>query len=414
VEATVCAHADAASVIVVDEADGFLNTNYVFRGGWERTSVTKSWLNDFLDRTRVRMIWITNDIEFMEESTLRRFAYAVRFRRQSTRQREQVWRTHLQASPLRAYLDDDTVRSFSRDFQVSAADIGSALAVAPTVLRDRSRGPDVVRETVRELLASHERIAAHRGAPAGSPLPDHYELDVLNTDVPISSLLPAVEGYLAEPNGRTRPPMNLLFWGLPGTGKTAFVRHMARALGQELLIRRASDLLCKWVGETEHNIRDAFEEADQEGAILLLDEADSFLADRRFSHHTWETSQTNEFLTQMENHHGLLICCTNLLDRLDPASLRRFAWKVKFLPLTAEGRTRLYGRCFVITGPLSDECLRRLHSIPSLTPGDFRAVWERHRYAQNVALCHDDLIRALEEEARLQHKVTPISGFGTL
>mgnify|MGYP002145016340 CR=1 FL=1 len=72
----------------------------------------------------------------------------------------------------------------------------------------------------------------------------------------------------------------LCFYGPPGTGKTALAEHIATTLAQPLHVRQASDLMGKYVGETEQNMAAMFREAETENAILLLDEADSFLLDR--------------------------------------------------------------------------------------------------------------------------------------
>lgn len=74
----------------------------------------------------------------------------------------------------------------------------------------------------------------------------------------------------------------------------------------------------------------------------VLHEADSFLADRRDAQRNWEVTQVNELLTQMEAFEGIFVCTTNLLDKLDRASLRRFAFKVKFDFLNAEQRWAMF------------------------------------------------------------------------
>ena len=85
------------------------------------------------------------------------------------------------------------------------------------------------------------------------------------------------------------------------------------------MVRRASDLLSCWVGATEQNIARAFEEARKDDAVLLIDEADSFLQDRRGAGHSWEVTQVNEVLTQMENFEGVFIATTTSSRR----SIRR-------------------------------------------------------------------------------------------
>jgi transitional endoplasmic reticulum ATPase len=94
--------------------------------------------------------------------------------------------------------------------------------------------------------------------------------------------------------------------------------------------------LDKYVGESEKNIADMFAVARQQNAVLVLDEADSFLADRRNAQRSWEVTQVNELLTQMEAFDGIFICTTNLMEKLDPASIRRFAFKVRFDPMTPD------------------------------------------------------------------------------
>ena len=74
--------------------------------------------------------------------------------------------------------------------------------------------------------------------------------------------------------------------------------------------------------------------AKRENAVLLFDEIDSFLQDRRTANHSWEVTQVNEFLTQMESYEGYLVATTNLLDLMDNACLRRFDLKAKLEYMT--------------------------------------------------------------------------------
>ena len=146
------------------------------------------------------------------------------------------------------------------------------------------------------------------------------------------------------------------------------MRHLADRMGLEVVHKRASDLLSKWVGGSEANIAEAFDEALGLGAFLVFDEADSLLADRRDAQRSWEVSQVNEMLTWMESHALPFACTTNLVDRLDPASLRRFTFKV-VLDYMTPGQARLaFKRFFDLDAPSS------LDRVPMLTPGDFAVV----------------------------------------
>ena len=101
-------------------------------------------------------------------------------------------------------------------------------------------------------------------------------------------------------------------------------------MGLDPITKRASELMSKWVGETEQQIAEAFSEARATGAFLIFDEADSFLADRRGASRNWEISQVNEILSQLETHDLPYACTTNLADRLDPAAARRFLFRATF------------------------------------------------------------------------------------
>jgi MoxR-like ATPase len=134
--------------------------------------------------------------------------------------------------------------------------------------------------------------------------------------------------------------VNGLLYGAPGTGKTAFAEMLAEVLDKELVARQASDLVSKYVGETEQNLARLFRETDPEHSVLLLDEVDSSLADRSRAEHTWERTEVNELLQQLERYPGIFIAATNLMTRIDQSALRRFDFKLNFRALTPTQRRR--------------------------------------------------------------------------
>ena len=163
--------------------------------------------------------------------------------------------------------------------------------------------------------------------------------------------------------------MNVLLYGPPGTGKTEFAKHLARTLNRKLVIKKASDLLDCFVGNTEKHIREMFKEAEKSNAILFLDEADSLIRDRSGAGHNWEVTQVNEMLTQMENFKGIFIAATNFDGVLYMASRRRFALKVKFGYLKPEGIEKMWQAFFPkVEMPSAAKNLRML------APGDFNAA----------------------------------------
>jgi len=205
-------------------------------------------------------------------------------------------------------------------------------------------------------------------------------------------------GDLAEALARTSQAALCLF-GPPGTGKTAWVAHLAERIGRPLRAARASDLIDCWVGGTEKNLADAFRAAAAEKALLFLDEADSFLQERSRARNSWEVTQVNELLVQMEAFPGVFICATNLVDALDQASLRRFAFKVEFRPLRPEQRWAMFQRLAGSQAEGARDAVERLHG---LTPGDFATVARQLRLVPTAESGPGGIIALLERELVLR------------
>ena len=153
-------------------------------------------------------------------------------------------------------------------------------------------------------------------------------------------------------------------------------RAHRRSLDKPLLVKQASDLMSKFVGETEQNMAAMFREAETEKAVLLLDEADSFLQDRRGAQRTYEVTEVNEMLQGMERFAGIFVCTTNLLDRIDQAALRRFTFKIRFhaAHARAAGADVRRPRRWPAMRALTPEHAARLAKLDQLCPGDFAAV----------------------------------------
>lgn len=172
----------------------------------------------------------------------------------------------------------------------------------------------------------------------------------------------------------------ILLYGESGSGKSFLGKYIAQELGMPIIKKRSSDLIAKWVGETEGNIKAAFQEATKQKAILLLDEADSFLYDRTYSQREFEVSQVNELLTQMEDFQYPLIMTTNLKERIDKASMRRFIFKVKFGYMKPEHINAGVKEYFGDEFNLSEE---QLSKLPHLCAGDFNLIKRKMQILEN-------------------------------
>ena len=187
----------------------------------------------------------------------------------------------------------------------------------------------------------------------------------------------------------------ILLYGLSGAGKSYLGEYIAQELHMPFIKKRASDLYGKYVGESEKNIADSFKEAKQKGALLLIDEADSFLQDRKYAKQEYTVASVNEMLTQMEKHPYPFIMTTNLKERLDSASMRRFIFKIKFDYMNKDniqaGIKTYFGKGYKLT----EEQLKQLSYI---TAGDFKVAKRKIEILENNEYTNDKIFEYLLAE----------------
>ena len=252
---------------------------------------------------------------------------------------------------------------------------------------------------VSQVLDAAARLA--KGGTDSAPR-HHSEVPWQNDLAGVDTDLNQIETRLAAPSAPRR--ISFCLEGPAGTGKSAWARHLARVIGMPVIEKRASDLMSKWLGESEQNIARAFSEARAEGAMLIFDEADSLLADRRGAERSWEVSQVNEMLTWMESHPLPFICTTNFVEKLDPATQRRFTFRIKFDFLSARQLPLAWAAHFPCSPPAG------LTALDRLAPGDFANVARRMRALGNAD--PQDILRELiREDVAKMGAARPI-GFG--
>ena len=277
--------------------------------------------------------------------------FALELRRPTCRTRARIWSRELSRHGIEA--TEENARSLAREFDEAPGVASGAIAGASLCGGDLA----AVRLGVRSL----SRVISGEKPPSGQGAPERFDPALIRADVdPV--------GFAERLEKTGGKHFSLCLQGPPGTGKSAFVRYLAERLGLQVTQKRASDLMSMWVGQTERLIADAFAEARAEGSILVFDEADSLLADRRGAVRSWEISQVNEMLTWMESHPLPFACTTNFGENLDPATLRRFTFKIELDYLMPSQSTAAFRTYFGMEAP------SRIEELTILTPGDYAVV----------------------------------------
>ena len=333
----------------------------------ESTTPRKSWLNMTLEANRLPIVWIANTIKSFDEAYLRRFSLCFEMpapqREDSLRIIEDVFANQVGAGLKSTLAKHDGI---APALASQVAEVLTSISVNDCI-EDRERWA---------LAILNEKLKAQSIKPVELRLDcreQPFDPSLIASRVELTKVL---VGLQSAKSGR------LCIYGPPGTGKTAFGRWLAEELGRPHLSYKASDLMGSYLGQTERNVAAAFVEAKKQGAVLQLDEVDSFLQDRSRAVRNWEVSQVNEMLTQMEQFDGVFIASTNLFENLDEASLRRFDIAMKFDYLKPEsGKTLFLKLCESLGMSASEDSLTDLAGIANLTPGDFAQL----RRAQAIA-----------------------------
>ncbi|CAN0410006.1 unnamed protein product, partial [Phaeothamnion confervicola] len=278
---------EKGAALLFDEMED-IAVHLIRRGG------SKVFLNRMLESNPVPIIWTSNDLGNIDPALLRRMTVAIELKRPPASQRRRIMEQMLKRQSVD--IPADEIDRLAHNIDATPAIIENAIRAASLA----GGGAETIERVARGIMRAVTGIGARRivAIPAFDP-----ELTTASRDL---------IGLADQLVGGQARAFSLCLFGAPGTGKSAFARYLAGRLGMQILQIRASDVLGMYVGQSERNIAAAFEEAREAGAMLVFDEADSLLWDRRDAQRSWEVSQVNEMLTWMEEH-PLPVCFTTNL-----------------------------------------------------------------------------------------------------
>ena len=386
------------ALLVFDEVEEVFSSAQSFDDGGEDsthgTGRSKCWMNALLEQNPVPAIWITNQVNNMDDAYLRRFDYHLEVKSPPRLVRLKIVDQYTKHLPVtRAWKN-----TIADNENVMPAVIERAQKVVKAML---SQQPSISAEKAMAHIMANtlQAMGKNNVFPITATTID-YRLDVVNANCNLQEL---AKGLMDNPEAR------LCLYGAPGTGKTAFAHHLAKLLDKPLLTKRGSDIVSPYVGMTERNMARMFKNAQAEGAILLLDEADSFLRDRTDARNGWEVTAVNEMLTQMESYNGIFVASTNLINNLDSASLRRFDLKIEFGYMKPDQAHILLAELAkTLLIDLTETELNSLRQLDTLTPGDYANVARQARLSK--IRTSQELLNRLENEckAKAPHKLGPM------
>ena len=371
-----------SNLLMYDEAEDIFNTK-----NDEKRQYGKAFINRSLETNYLPTIWITNNIYCMDEAVVRRFNLAIEIGIPTEDVRAKIIKKYSEN-----LIDNKLVKKLAKNRFVAPAVVSNAsLVVSNLNTKDKNKAFERV---ISNTLKAQGYDEIEKDEKPSVDLPSSYDPNFVNSDCDLTELM---QGIKASKNAR------MCLYGVPGTGKSAYAKFIAKSLKKPIIIKKGSDLLSMFVGGTEQNIALAFKEAKDKKAVLVFDEVDSFLQDRSMAARSWEVTQVNEMLVQMESFEGIFIATTNLIDNLDKACLRRFDLKLEFGYLLPEQAQNLFKKeCALLKVKFDENASKKVSNLGLLAPGDFASVRRQAKF--RPIKNGDDFCHRLELEVALKNE----------
>lgn len=357
--------------------------------------MSKALFNSTLERNGVPTFWITNDIDEIDNAYIRRFDMVIEFKIPPKFKRLEILKRYANGQ-----VSEELLKKLAKSRAITPALISGATKVVSNLSHENK--DEAFKNLIKSSLKAQGFVTAKKKGKKDKNkeinLPQNYDVSLINASANLKEL---AKGIKESKNAR------LCLYGPAGTGKSEYAKFIAKSLNSKLIIKKASDLIDCYVGNTEKNIANAFKEAKDQNAVLVFDEIDSFLQDRGDAVRKWEITQVNEMLVQMESFEGIFIATTNLMDRLDRASIRRFDMKIEFGYMEGARAAKLLQKECESLGISVDKAAKNsVAKIKFLTPGDFATVARSAKFSPILGV--GEFIDRLNEEVK--HKIIEDNG----
>lgn len=213
---------------------------------------------------------------------------------------------------------------------------------------------------------------------------------------------------LSHTKNKLRDGYQALFYGPEGTGKSLTASILANELGMEVYKIDLSQVISKYIGETEKNLNLLFDQAEKKGWILFFDEADALFGKRtdvKDSHDRYANQEVSYLLQKIENYNGLAILASNAKSNTDSAFLRRFQSIIHFPLPTAAERKRIWETGFsenkLVQEKIDLDSIAREHE---LTPASIMNVVHYINTENIPAVTNEVVTKGIQHEYALKAK----------
>jgi len=349
---------DFQNLLDIDSSDSFLGACNPY---------AKRFINNNIGKNKLPTIWVTNRLDIFSYRDMARFSFCLQFKKPTRAIRQDFLRKKLSGLTISESWVIKTAMKENVPFETL-----EKISQFTKLIYQSKKESNAEEIFDKALRKSTQYLSTNQGGGLVGFDIENYSSEFINADTDLHDVCESL---------RNHSEARLCLSGPPGCGKTAYAYYLSYLLEKPVISKKASDILGRYLGDTEQNLAGSFLDAKNSDAILLLDEVDGLLTNRKDAIRSWEISMVNELLTQIDTYKGLLIVTTNLFDKIDSAAMRRFDLKVTFDYLSPGQIAKLWDAYAARFGLDFNEDIRiNSLKIKGLTPGDFKNIERQSKF----------------------------------